>query len=287
MSVSRRQAAGFTLVELIVSIVIAAIVAGFIVLFLAAPIQDYFAQTRRTDLVDSGSRIAAAVTNDVRTALPNSLRKATSGSTQALEFLATQGVARYYTGTDSPGPDMTVGSPTTVGTPVTSFATLDSFTTQAPPYSANYLSVGNVGVAPTYDAYSSGNAVMTPGSVQIATGANPGENLVTLSAPMTFQAPTAPTAHNAYLVTGPVSYVCNPTAGTFMRYSGYAITAVPRVAPGGSGALIAHDVSACNLTLVPAPGAYPYGELAIFTVTLASGGESLQVFVEAPTEYAQ
>lgn len=281
MSARRRQAAGFTLIELVVSLVIAAIVASFVVLFLEAPVQDYFAQTRRSDLVDSANRIAAAVTGDVRTALPNSLRAATAGSTQALELLATQGAARYYSGSDSPGPDMTVG------TPVTSFATLDSFLTQALPYSASHLSVGNLAIAPTYDAYSIGNSVMTPASVQITAGANPGENLVTLSAAMTFKAPTPPTAHNAYLVSGPVSYVCDPTTGTLMRYSGYAITAVQRVAPGGSGALIAHDVSACTFTVVAAPLSYPYGELAVLRVTLSSSGESLQVFLEAPTEYSQ
>lgn len=281
MSPRHRHGAGFTLVELIVAIVIAAIVASFVVLFLDAPIQDYFAQTRRSDLVDSANRIAAAVTTDVRTALPNSLRVATAGSTQALELLATQGAARYYTGSDSPGPDLTVG------TPVTTFATLDSFLTRALPYSASHLSVGNLGIAPSYSAYSRGNRVMTPASVQISASANPGENLVTLTAAMTFQAPAVPTAHNAYLVSGPVSYVCNPRAGTFMRYSGYAITPGQRLAPGGSGALIAHDVSACTLAFVPAPANYPYGELAILRVTLASGGETLQVFLEAPTEYSQ
>ncbi len=281
MSARGRRAAGFTLVELVVSIVIAAIVASFVVLFLEAPVQDYFAQTRRSDLVDSANRIAAAVTGDVRTALPNSLRVATAGTTQALELLATQGTARYYSGSDSPGPDMTVG------TPVTSFATLDSFLTQALPYSASHLSVGNLGIAPAYSAYSRGNRVMTPGTARITAGANPGENLVTLSVAMTFQAPVTPTAHDAYLVSGPVSYVCNPRAGTFMRYSGYAITPAQRVAPGGSGALIAHDVSACTLSFVPAPAGYPYGELAILRVTLSNGGESLQVFLEAPMEYSQ
>lgn len=281
MRVSRPKAAGFTLIELVVAIVVAAIVASFVVLFLEAPVQDYFAQTRRSDLVDSANRIAAAVTGDVRTALPNSLRRATAGATQALEFLATQGVARYYTGSDSPGPDLTVG------TPVTSFATLYPFAAAALPYAASHLSVGNLGIAPAYSAYSRGNSVMTAGSVQVAAGANPGENLVTLSAAMTFQAPTPPAEHNAYVVSGPVSYVCNPRAGTLMRYSGYAITPAQRIAPGGTGALIAHDVSACTLSFAPAPANYPYGELAILEVTLASGGESLQVFLEAPTEYSQ
>ena len=287
MSPRHRDAGGFTLVELVVSIVLAAIVASLVVLFLDAPIQSYFAQTRRADLVDSANRIAAAVTNDFRTALPNSMRFAPSASSQALEFLATQGVARYYATGDSPGPDLTFG-----GSPVLGFATLDSFNTPTLPYSAGHLAVGNLRTTPLYDAYSSGNEVMTPASVTITAGANPGENEVTLSAAMTFQTPAPPAVHNAYLVSGPVSYVCtpnpaNPSAGTFIRYSGYAITTAQLVPPAPNGALIAHNVSACTLSFQPAPAGYPYGQLAIFRLTLSSGGEALQVFVQAPTEYSQ
>ena len=287
MSFPRRKPTGFTLVELVVAIVLAAIVASFIVLFLDAPIQSYFAQTRRSDLVDSANRIALGVTNDFRTALPNSMRFAPSGSAQALEFLATQGVARYYASGDSPGPDLTLG-----GSPVSSFATLDSFDTRALPYSASHLSVGNLGAPASYDAYSSGNSVMTAASVSIAAGANPAENLVSLTAPMTFQVLPPPTVHNAYLVSGPVSYVCNPnpvnpSAGAFIRYSGYAITAAQGVPPAPSGALVAHNVSACTLSLQAAPPGYAYGQLAILRVTLSSGGETLQIFLEVPTEYSQ
>ena len=144
---------------------------------------------------------------------------------------------------------------------------------------------------------------MTPASTVVTVSPNPswpppppnvaGENLVTLSAPMTFKAPGAPaTVHNAYLVSGPVSYVCkpnaaNPSAGTLTRYSGYTVTTAQRVPPAGTGALIAHDVSKCTISIVPAPASYPYGELAIVAVTLSSSGETLQVFLEAPTEYAQ
>lgn len=56
---------------------------------------------------------------------------------------------------------------------------------------------------------------------------------------------------------------------------------------GGSSALIAHDVSACTISLVAAPGGYAYGQLAILRVTLASNGEALQVFFEVATEYAE
>jgi MSHA biogenesis protein MshO len=285
---SRRcsRTAGFTLVELVVAIVLAAIVASFVVLFLDAPVQSYFAQTRRSDLVDSASRIADAVTGDVRTALPNSIRYKVSGSTQALEVLATDGVARYYATGDKPA---TTGQELAVGSALASFATLDSFNTQTLPYQEPYVAVGNLG-PPTYDAYNSASGVMAPASGRIGVSANPlappapGENLVSpTSGTMTFA--NVPAPHNAYLVSGPVSYVCDPVAGTFRRYSGYAVTAAQAVPPAGPSALIAHDVSACTLSFGVANPLY--GQLAILTVTLSSGGESLQLFLEVPTEYVQ
>jgi len=285
-----RQAAGFTLVELVVVIVISAIVAVFMVLFLDTPIESYFAQTRRSDLADSAHRISDAVTVDARTALPNSMRVNAAGT--ALELLATTGVARYYGPGDNPSP----GEQLTIGSPIPSFGTIDPFSTQALPYSAKYVSVGNLGT-PASNAYNSATGVMTPSGDSINVIVNPGtppsqdENQVTFSPAMTFQhAP--PSAHNAYLVSGPVSYVCNPnpanpTAGTLMRYSGYAITAAQAVPPAGTGALIAHDVSACTISIVPAHAGYTYGQLAILRVTLSNSGETLQVFLQAPTEYSQ
>lgn len=291
---AHRTSAGFTLVELVVVIAIAAIVAAFIVLFIDAPVQSYFAQTRRSDLVDSADRISAAVTADVRTALPNSLRVRAAGTRTALELLATEGVARYYGSGERNG---AAGEELTIGSQLQSFATLDSFDTQTLPYQAAYLAIGNPGTA-SYDAYNPATGVMTPARIRITVGPNPStsppppfvpaENLVTMSAKTTFQAPAAPPpVHNAYLVSGPVSYVCDSRAGTLTRYSGYAVRAAQRVPPGGASALIAHDVTQCTMTIVRAPASYAYGELAIITVTLLSGGETLQVFLEAPAEYAQ
>ena len=310
MSHSPAKAAGFTLVELVVVIVLSAIVASFIVLFLEAPIESYFAQTRRSDLVDSANRISDAVTADLRTALPNSLRVRAAGSRVALELLATEGVARYYGKGDKnnvAGEELTIGT----GHPAASFGTLDSFNPPPPP-SPPYLSIGNLGTpaspplgthtTPPYDAYIPGNGVITGAATRIAVGPNPvtppsppfvpGESLVTLSgAQMTFLAPGAPAVqppvHSAYLVSGPVSYVCDARAGTLTRYSGYAITAAQAVPPAGTSAPIAQRVSRCAMSIVSAPASQAYGELAILTVTLASSGETLQVFLEAPVEYSQ
>ena len=302
---SRRcpRAAGFTLVELVVVIVLTAIVASFMVLFLDAPMQSYFAQTRRSDLVDSANRITGAVTADVRTALPNSVR--VNPAKTALELLATTGMARYYgLGDKGTAPPPPAGVELTIGSTVTApFGTLDSFGSQTVPYHPSFLSVGNLG-APGYDAYNGAPEVMTGTGTHVTVNPNPGppfvtgENQVTFTGTvMTFQAAgapaTQPSVHNAYLVSGPVSYVCNPNpgnpaAGTVMRYSGYAVSPAQPVPPvGGSRALIAHDVSACTISLVAAPGGYAYGQLAILRVTLASNGETLQVFFEVATEYAE
>ena len=133
MSHRSRQAAGFTLVELVVVIVISAIVAVFMVLFLDTPIESYFAQTRRSDLVDSAHRISDAVTADARTALPNSMRVNAAGT--ALELLATTGVARYYGPRRQErrsGEELTIGSAMTILSSGTlEFGTLDSFNTQS------------------------------------------------------------------------------------------------------------------------------------------------------------
>lgn len=296
------RAAGFTLVELIVAIVLTAIVASIVMLFLDAPLQSYFAQTTGSNLADSANRIAATVTADVRTALPNSLRIRVVGSRTALELLATEGVARYSGQGDNPSSQELVIGSQAPWPPPAGFATLDAFTPSPPP-GRPYLSVGNLGTtaspplgtsaSPLYDAYVGGNGVMTPAGTRVTVGLNPGypgENLVTLSRRMTFQAPgtpAQPSVHNAYLVSGPVSYVCDSSAGTFTRYSGYGVTATQAVPPGGTSALIAQNVAACTMSIVSAPASYAYGELAILTVTLASGGENLQVFLEARAQYAQ
>lgn len=302
-AVSASLSRGFTLVELVVCIVLAAIVASFIVLFLGAPVQEYFQQTRRTDLIDSADRISHAVTADVRTALPNSLRSVSAGSRKALEFLQTEGTARYYGAGDKNG--AYPNAELTMAVADGAFGTLDTFDgSRAAVYSVPFLSAANLGT-PGHDAYSNGGVVgtMTPATGMVIT-VDPapsvapfvsGENAITLSSSMAFVADGLPTSvHNAYLVTGPVSYVCDQAAGTLTRYSNYGVTPAQVIAPAGAtAALIAHDVSSCVIVsyFKDVPGAtssgYRFGEVAILDVTLSSAGESLQVFIEAPTEYAR
>jgi MSHA biogenesis protein MshO len=275
---------GFTLVELVVCIVLTAIVASFIILFLATPLQEYFQQSSRAALIDSADRIANDVTAEVRTALPNSLRVASNPAQTlwSLEFLQTQGVARYHDLGDTP-------QGMAPGTATSQFATIDSFASPA----AARLSIGNLGKA-GHDAYAAGSATMTSKNVSVTALPSPpsGEEQVTLGASTTFAPDGLPTpVHNAYLVQGPVSYVCDSRAGTLMRYWGYRVRAVQRQGFGTKipRALIARNVASCRFSVFQDRGSpgYRYGEVAILNVTLASNGETFQVFLQAPTEYSR
>ncbi len=320
---------GFTLVEMVVTIVLTAIVAGFVAMFLATPIESYFAQTRRSALVDSANRIADAVTSDVRTALPNSLRAASPGrGVHGLELLATDTTtigtpsstnptgptARYYGPGDAGKADVNFFPPFPGTTK--SFQTLDLFNMYEksmipiPRTSPDLLSIGNLGI-PGYDAYDTRTAGGAEVGVMTLLGntisivpqgpaGTPTEDLVTLKAKIRLpQPPAGVVDRNAYLVTGPVSYVCDPlssgdvNAGTVKKYAGYGVSARQRVPPamprrGGVVSLIAQNVTSCSIYTVSASATnYDFGEIAVLSVTISSGGESVQLFLEAPTKYDQ
>lgn len=301
------HAFGFTLVEMLVTIVIAAIVAGFIGMLLNAPMESYFSQTRRSALVDSANRIAHAVTSDVRTALPNSLRATNNASgVYALELLATDPahpMARYY----GPGDD----TPSVAGrvplqfASTSSFSTLDMFNmSETAAYSSpDLLSIGNLGAAAS-NAYIAATGVMTASGTIITItpqsppgAAPPGtltEDLVSVPAPVTFVW-NGQIDRNAYLVTGPVSYVCDPAssgdanAGTVKKYTGYGVTAAQLVPPPGTTvALIAQNVASCSIyTEFAKDTGYNFGQIAVLSVSLSLDGQAFQLFLEAATKYDQ
>jgi len=65
---------GFTLVELVITIVISTIVVSFVSLFISGPVMGFADQTRRARLVDAADAALRRIGRDVRRALPNSVR---------------------------------------------------------------------------------------------------------------------------------------------------------------------------------------------------------------------
>jgi prepilin-type N-terminal cleavage/methylation domain-containing protein len=77
---------GFTLIELVVVISISMVVVGFAVMFLQTPVDIYFAQARRADLINEATLVASNMSSDLRAALPGTVRWTRNGTVEVLEI---------------------------------------------------------------------------------------------------------------------------------------------------------------------------------------------------------
>jgi len=281
-----RSAGGFTLVELVIAISLTAIVVAFCAMFIVTPVNSYQAQARRAELVDAADAVLRLMGRDVRAALPNSIRIVRNGSVVALEMLAVIDGVRYR---DS-GATADASQELDFSSPDGSFATLSQFNgiTRGVPLTQYYLSIYNVGV-PGADAYALTNVITPAGtSITINTSTLANEDKVTLAP--SFKFAYGSPGHRVFLVSGPVTYLCDETSNTIRRYSGYSIdsnqvnrdSAGELNGAGATSALIANRVTACQFDY--AAGAAQRAGLVTLRVTMSSSGESIwlvhQVHVE-------
>jgi MSHA biogenesis protein MshO len=271
---------GFTLIELVITIAVGSVVVAFMALFIVTPIEAYTAQTRRAQLVDAADSALRFMSRDLRSALPNSVRVTTSGTVSALELLATADGARYQDGGPLANPTLALS----FSAPSGAFATTVPFTQLALPWSSSsyYLAIYNVGV-PGADAYQMANVITPAGTtLSISAGAAPNQDLVTLSPP--FQFAYGSPEKRVYLVSGPVSYLCDPSAGTLTRYAGYSISsmqptsAATLTAAGATSALVAGNVAGCAFAY--SAGTAQRNALATLSLALSQSGEAVQLLNE-------
>src|SRR5262245_17167840 len=99
-----RRAQGFTLVELVVTIVLLGMAAAAVGVFIVPAMQGYQAQRQRAELVDSTEAALRRMARDIRIAVPNSIRVTTAltGATGfALELVPTVDGGRYCVAGDA------------------------------------------------------------------------------------------------------------------------------------------------------------------------------------------
>src|SRR5450631_695761 len=275
-------ARGFTLVELVITIAVGSVVVAFMAMFIVMPMNAYSTQTQQAALVDAADSALRFMARDLRSALPNSVRVPSSGTGTVIELLATADGARYQDGGPVSNPALVLDFTTADG----AFATTVPFTQLTLPWSSSsyYLSIYNVGV-PGANAYEMAN-VITPAlpvtTITITAGSTPNQNLVTLSPP--FQFTFGSPGKRVYLVSGPVSYLCDTAAGTLTRYSGYSIaitqpaSAATLSAAGATAALVAANVASCQFTLTS--GTAQRNALATLRLTITQNGQSVQLLNE-------
>jgi MSHA biogenesis protein MshO len=270
-----RRERGFTLVELVVTVVLSGIVVTFMALFLVAPVDGYAAHERRTELTDSANSALRMLERDIHDALPDSVRYARSGSIVTLELILTADVARYRkTGEGGGAPqelDLSVAE--------NQFYTVGTFSQLAHPATVRYLVLGHTGMG--VDVYSMANVITPQNTASVAASGTMDEDVVTLSPPFTFV--TAAPTSKVFAVSTPVTYVCDETAHTLTRVQDYPISAVlAGQAALGSSALVARDLTSCAISHIP--GTPQRGALVMMQLTFARSGESLHVMQESQVE---
>lgn len=268
-----RYGKGFSLIEMVIVIVVLGLVAVAIGPILTRPFSAYEDLSRRTALVDAAQSALSQIANEVRDAIPNSLR--TNGST-AVEMMPIRGGGRYRF-----DPVAANNSGLAPSAPDASFQILGNL--DALPAAAR-LVVYNTGAGQLYAAATSGTGgIISPASTTISLTDNGNEDQLTLSAPYQFDiSGTGSPAKRFYLANQPVSYVCDLASGQLRRYEGYAIALVQPTNPGApplssapAQAVVAEYVTACNFDYQP--GSNSRTGLLIMTLSLSLEGESIQL----------
>jgi MSHA biogenesis protein MshO len=276
------RAAGMTLIELVIVITLSAICVTFMTMFVTTPINAYNAQKQRAQLVDAADSALRLLSRDLRAALPNSVRITSGGNIVALELLETIDGARYRD--NGPLTDPTQWLDFTSAD--TAFATTVPFSQVTLPFSStsDYLAIYNVGV-PGANAYALANVITPAGTtITISAGASPNAQQVTMNPGFQFQ--WGSPGKRVYLVSGPISYLCDLSIGMLTRYTGYAISAsqpasdAALLAAGASSGRVASGVGGCSFTYAagtPARSGMATLALSLTSSAAASTAQTVQL----------
>lgn len=291
---ARGRRAGATLVELVVVLVITAILAGAMGVFITRAMEGVRDVSRRATLVDVAESALRRVARDVRRALPNSIR--IGGGARALEMLHAADGGRYRRrpGTN-PGPvDHLAPSDwlTFAASGDAQFNLLGrfralSFSYGTPLPAGTRLAVYTTSTAVYADAASDANpGVITPRTTlaTISPGTDEDEILLSPAFAFRFESPR----QRLYVVDTPISYLCDPVGGTLTRYSAYAIEqaqpTLPTASPLSAAAsgLIANRVTGCTFTYQS--GSSQRAALVTLEVEVSEGGERIRLLHQIHVE---
>ncbi|MFQ5659794.1 MAG: type II secretion system protein J [Gammaproteobacteria bacterium] len=259
----QRSTAGFTLIELIVVITLTGIIATLVARNISRPIEGFIDLGKRAQLVDITELALRRMSREIRLALPNSVRL-TDGVTQnmqicvatvatscSVEILRTLDGGRYRA-----RPDGTAGPCGTPGNDKLNFSVSnDCFEvlgalTNLPDVNAtaDQTSCGN-GISDCLVIFNTGQAGANAYAADNIAGIQAAAaNTLTfdISGGTTTRFPFKSPRQRFHIVDMPVSFVCNPAAGTITRQADYAITTLQLPNPGPPGRLLADNVTQCT-----------------------------------------
>jgi MSHA biogenesis protein MshO len=242
---------GVTLIEMVAAIVIVGII-GAVVVFFLNPIRQSTDLALRAELTDIADNALQRIGRDLKLALPNSVRldsTAVPGSV-FLEFLAVRTAGRYRAGGGGPNGSASCGVDDGSGIPDSDQLVFDApdtcFTTMGK--LPGTVAANDRLVLSNYEPLSATgqNAYQTAGILNWATitsvnTSETGRDRVVFGSTTFQRALHDSPGKRFFVISGPVTYRCDMTAGTITRHDGYAPQLV-QPTTFGAGTLIAEHV---------------------------------------------
>jgi MSHA biogenesis protein MshO len=260
----RPRQRGFTLVELIISMVILGILSGIVAMFIARPVQGYIDTARRAALTDTADLALKRMSLEIRTAVPNSVVLAGGGATSTnwVEFIPAYAGGRYCTDSDvcpTTYGDLDFG---TADAGVTTFDVLGPPVTVSAGSSMIVFNTGQCSNPPVCSGTTPCTALDAyEGCNRRTVGAAASSNVLTYAGSVF---PFASPSNRFQLVSsdGPVAFRC--ARNELHRYTGYGWThAVPA---SSDGLLASSDKLACTFSYSALSAAN-----GLLTITLTLG----------------
>ena len=282
-----RMAAGFTLIELIVVMVISGLISGAIVVLVRQPLNNYVEASQRTETADIADAALRQIARELRMAVPNTIRISADG--RALEFIPALAGGRYFAPGDVSNAGEAALNFSNPGATVFTATFADPPAPIAPPSpfaAGNFIIVYNLGTNfSLVDAYQTGAANgnraqivgvagnnITFGDPQAA-GPPTNVNVFARAAPLENGSPT----QRFHVASGPVIYRCQPRAsggtGQLRRITGQGFNAVQAIpAAAGLGDLLVDNVQTCLFNSVVS--AHRNGALVSLQLTVQRAGSN-------------
>lgn len=257
----RRDARGFSLIELVVVIVLIGVLATVSAALIRQPIDASADVQRRARLADAADQAMARMSRDLRLALPNSIRASADG--RAIEMLIAPMAGRYRARPRTTPTSEGVGD-------VLDFTVADaSFDLLAPlpavPTAGQWAVIYNLAASGT-------QANAWAGDNRTTIGAGSTAQRITLAA--AFQFPFPSPAQRVYIVEEAVQYRCT-SDGELRRHAGYAPGVTMVVPPAGVSSLLAEGITLCSFRF-DAGNASRQG-LASLSLAISREGESVNL----------
>ena len=295
-----RCARGFTLVELIISLVLISLLALVAAPLLRLPMIGWMDASRRASLSSGIDLAHSKLAEDLRRALPNSVRVRQVGPRYLIEYLEVRAWGRYRAGPSGAAqvcPAVCSGGATLNDvfqaacneTCFTSLGPLEGDPLDPPVPGSDWVVLNPLNpVGAANNPYFGGNVAVANGIKSRLTAMNAiaGGNRLSI-APHAF--PSLSAWKRFYIVSTPVTYDCDPGTQRLTRRWGYPISAVQPAAFGGAVAAspLATNVASCAIRYTAAGAAGRGGVVSlVMRLSQAAADTGIAESVELEASFA-